>query len=92
MKFYDETKLDLNTDMKVTGVISLGSKSQASANITNGRNKSNKPWKKQSSRSGLCVPLAKKTWDKKMQDKKQMKALRERVAALKEKRIAEKRA
>ena len=91
MKFYDESKLDLNTDMKVTGVVSLGTKSAASA-TTQGRNKSNKPWKKQSSRSGLHVQLAKKTWDEKMKERKEMKALRERVAALKEKRMAERRA
>ena len=90
MKFYDESKLDLNTDMKVTGVVSLGSKS--SATVTQGRNKCNKPWKKSSSRSGLSVPLAKKTWDKKIEEKREMKTLRDRVAALKEKRNAEKRA
>ena len=90
MKFYDESKLDLNTDMKVTGVISLGSKSTAT--VTQGRNKCNKPWKKSSSRSGLSVPLAKKNWDKKMEEKREMKTLRDRVAALKEKRNSEKRA
>jgi len=43
MKFYDESKLNLNTDMKVTGVVSLGS----AVKKTVGRNKSNKPWKKE---------------------------------------------
>ena len=38
------------------------------------------------------MPLAKKTWDDKMKERREMKALRERVAALKEKRMAERRA
>ena len=90
MKFYDESKLNLNTDQKVTGVIQLGNKSAAP--VTTGRNKCNKPWKKSSTRSGLSVQLAKKSWDKKIQEKKEMKILRERVAAIKEKRNEEKRA
>ena len=90
MKFFDESKLNLNSEMKVTGVVSLGGKS--SATVTQGKNKSGCPWKKQSTRSGLHVPLAKKSFDLKMQDKKEMKALRDRVKALREKRSEEKRA
>ncbi len=40
MKFYDESKLDLNP--VVSGVVALGS----SAKQTVGKNKSGKPWKK----------------------------------------------
>ncbi len=88
MKFYDESKLNLASDAKVTGVISLGSKTKT----TIGKPKCGKPWKKQSSRSGLHVSLAKKTFDIKMKEKREMQALRERVKALKQKRFDERRA
>ena len=88
MKFYDESKLNLVSDAKVTGVISLGSKSKVNV----GKNKCGKPWKKQSTRSGLHVSLAKKTFDEKMKEKREMQALRERVKALKQKRFEERKA
>ena len=88
MKFYDESKLNLASDAIVTGVISLGTKTKA----TIGKPKCGKPWKKQSSRSGLHVSLAKKTFDAKMKEKREMQALRERVKALKQKRFDERKA
>ena len=58
-----------------------------------GRNKSGCSWKKTGSqKSGrLNVSLSKKTWDKKMEERKRMKSLKIRVAELTEIKIAEKK-
>ena len=77
MKFYDESKLDLNP--VVSGVVALGS----SAKQTVGKNKSGKPWKKQQTRSGLHKSISKKSFEKRMDEKKELKILQERTKAIK---------
>ncbi len=92
MKFYDETKLNLNTDMKVTGVVALGSSTSQAV----GKNKSGKPWTKNPTRSTLHVPFnklsEKAAFNKRMEQKRALKVLQERTKEIKQRHFEERRA
>jgi hypothetical protein len=50
--------------------------------------KSKKPWKALSERSGKHKKMNPKTWQQKMDDKRKLKAIRQRVKEEREKRFA----
>ena len=72
MKFYNESKGDLLSDAKITGSVTLGTNCHKP---TVGRPVSGKNWKKEGERAGMNKVQFKKTWDKKMEAKKELKVI-----------------